>query len=268
MKTITLLTCLELDDFIIDDELLVHELESRGYKVKLKAWEDFEDEGEDLFIIRTTWNYTDHLHRFLGTLENIQDRLLNPIETVRWNSNKKYLKELESHGVKTMPLEIINSKSELEAKLNLLGGDDFIVKPLVSAGAKGLVRFNRENLPEIFEEMILQKFYPEILKGEISLFYFNHQFSYAIKKTPKKGEIRVQEEFGGLITCYDPSESEFEIATSAIKHIPGDWLYARVDIVPGVGLIELECVEPSLYLSSFKQSSKLFSDALEQKSLL
>ena len=98
--------------------------------------------------------------------------------------------------------------------------------------------------------------------------HFNHQFSYAIKKTPKKGEIRVQEEFGGLITCYDPSESEFEIATSAIKHIPGDWLYARVDIVPGVGLIELECVEPSLYLSSFKQSSKLFSDALEQKSLL
>ena len=50
----------------------------------------------------------------------------------------------------------------------------------------------------------------------------------------------------------------------AVRSIPFDHLYARVDIIPEVGLIELECIEPSFYFEKYKLSAKLFADAIEK----
>lgn len=262
MKRITLLSCLELEGYVHDDHLLVAELEKQGHAVATKPWENFKDEGEDLFIIRTTWNYTDHINEFLECLEPIKDRLLNPLPLIKWNSNKNYLVELQENGVDVMPLHLAKDKETLNQALEKLGGNDFIAKHLISASAKGLIKFDKSNLPDLEQEMIIQKFYPQITEGEISLIFFNGEYAYAVKKTPKPGDIRVQEEYGGIITPHTPSKEESKLAHKAVAQIPKPWLYARVDIVPGIGLIELECIEPSLYFSKSECGAKLFTEAI------
>jgi glutathione synthase/RimK-type ligase-like ATP-grasp enzyme len=264
MKKITLLTSLENDGYIHDDKLLVSELEASGYIVQSKAWETLQDEGEDLFIIRTTWNYTEHFEEFVKCLESIKDRLWNPLLLVKWNADKKYLYEFYKKGLGVIPLCIADNKLSLEKSLDELGGDEFIAKPLIGAGASGLIRFTRSNPPSLNKETIIQKFFPQITQGEVSLIYFDGVFSYAVKKTPKSGEIRVQEEFGGIVSTYTPTDEEHKLAAKLIENIPGKWLYARVDIIPGIGAIELECIEPSLFFSRCDHGAKPFVEAISK----
>jgi glutathione synthase/RimK-type ligase-like ATP-grasp enzyme len=265
MKKITLLTSLDLGGNSHDDHLLVTELEKRGYHVQSKAWETFQDDGEDLFVIRTTWNYTDHLEKFVKFLEGIEDRLWNPLPLIKWNANKKYLYDLYNKGLGVIPLFLADDEASLVSCLDKIDGDDFIAKPLVSASAKGLVRFSRSELPKIKNEMIIQKFYPEILEGEASLMFFNGEFGYGVRKIPKSGEFRVQDEYGGSAVPYTPTNDELELSKAVLKEVPCDWLYARVDIIPGVGLIELECIEPCLFFSHSDNGAKTFADAISKR---
>ncbi len=263
MKRITLLTSRIVKIHAKEDLLLLKELSQRGYQVNLVPWEDFRADSEDLVMIRTTWNYTDHYDKFLQTLEGIEDCLWNPLSLVKWNSNKKYLIDLYRNDLPVIPLAIIKDSFSLNANMESLGGDEFIIKPLIGASANGLIRFNSNHLPIVKEEVILQKFYPEIHKGEVSLIYYNHEFSHAVIKKPTSGDIRVQSEYGGTTTNYIPSADDLEIATAILKHIPHKWLYARVDIIPGLGLMELECIEPELFLFHEPKSSHLLADAME-----
>ena len=107
-----------------------------------------------------------------------------------------------------------------------------------------------------------QKFYPEIHRGEVSLVYFCGKFSHAILKSPKDGEIRVQEEYGGKIEPHNPTDYEFKIAKETLKNISHDWLYARVDILPELGLMELECIEPALYFGTSKIGAKRMAHSI------
>ncbi|MCB0361937.1 MAG: hypothetical protein KDD35_04420 [Bdellovibrionales bacterium] len=264
MKKIVLLTTENLKGHVRDNDLLARELSQRGYSVKEKAWEGLDDEGEDLFLIRTTWNYTERCDEFLRCLEKIEGRLWNPFSLVEWNCNKKYLIELLQKGLRVLPLRVIDDSEALEEAMDDLGGNEFIVKPLVGAGAKGLKYFDRSSLPRFDEEVIVQRFYSSISQGEVSLIYYAHQFAYAVRKTPRLGEIRVQTEYGGNITPYIPSPEEICWAEEILKCLPTDWLYARVDILPGQGLIELECIEPDLYFSSNARGVNFMVDAVSK----
>ncbi|MFT6633337.1 MAG: glutathione synthase/RimK-type ligase-like ATP-grasp enzyme [Bacteriovoracaceae bacterium] len=261
-KRITLLTSKELEGYTHDDHLLINELINRGFLVQSKPWETFEDEGEDLFIIRTTWNYTEHFDEFIQCLEKIKDRLWNPLPLVKWNSNKMYLVEFFKKGLGVMPLYLARDEESLKNCLDELGGEEFVAKPPVSASAKGLIRFNRSNPPLIYKEMLIQRFYPEILEGEISLIHFNRKFAYAVKKIPKNGDFRVQEEHGGTVIPYTPTKEELILAMEVLKEVPGECLYARVDIVPNIGVIELECIEPSLFFGRCENGAKFFVDEI------
>ncbi len=265
MKKISLLTAKDSEDFVHDDHLLEEALETEGIEYQVRPWEELEDQGEDLFLVRTTWNYTDHLETFLNKLASVQDRLWNPLPLIKWNSNKKYLLELADKGVEVMPLRLAHDKNSLQEAMQELGGEEFVVKPLIGAGAKGLVRFSKTSPPEIQREMIVQKFSPQIKEGELSLIFFDGDFSHAIRKTPVEGEIRVQEEFGGAVSAHDPSSEEMRMAKKAAQCIPGPWLYARVDIVPGAGIIELECVEPSLFFGSHPDACRNLLEGLKKK---
>lgn len=266
MKKIIFLTMKDMGYHIPDDDLLKEELEKLGHQISYRSWEnlDRENNNEDIFIIRTTWNYTDHLDSYLEKLSLLGDKLWNPLPLVKWNCHKKYLLGLEKRGVKIIPFKIVNNQAELKPALDILGGDEFVIKPPIGASAIGLIRFKKDQLPDFTGEMMVQKFLPEITKGENSLIFCNGEFKYALKKTPKAGDIRVQEEYGGIITPYEPSEPELENATLAIQNIPTPWLYARVDMIPGYGIIELECIEPALYFARYPNSAKMMAKSIEK----
>lgn len=265
LKDIVFLTMRDMSQHVQHDHILELELKNRGLRVSQIPWEDLSDGGQDLFLVRTTWNYTKYLTNFLERLVQVEDRLWNPLELIRWNANKKYLKELAAKGLPIIPLRTASDQAGLLRAVDELGGPEFVVKPFIGAGSDGLIRFDRGNLPDLTEEVIVQKFCPEIQKGEVSMIYFSGSFAYAVKKVPVAGDIRVQEEYGGLISAYVPTSEDFKVADEVVKHIPGEWLYARVDLVPGVGLMEIECIEPSLYFGFSNGSASLMADTIIRK---
>lgn len=262
MTRIALLTATYLDGYIGSDQLLADKLNAMGYPTTFKPWDDFQDEGEELLVLRSTWDYTRRLDEFLSFCEGVKDRLVNPAAVVAWNSNKKYLLELESRGLKTLPMRIASSADEVRAAMAELGGDEFVAKPPVGASGKGMLRFRADDVPAITEPMVIQKLHEEIYAGEVSLMYFGGAYAFSVIKIPKAGEMRVQSTYGGRVESYQPAAELRELADQAVSLIPEPTAYTRVDVVPGVGVIELECIEPALFLDEHEDAATLFAKAL------
>ncbi|MBT8131764.1 MAG: hypothetical protein KJO35_05800, partial [Gammaproteobacteria bacterium] len=118
---------------------------------------------------------------------------------------------------------------------------------------------------------LVQPFLPAIeLEGEYSLFFFSGVFSHAILKIPKQGDFRSQEEHGSTIQpCRDPEKRLLKAANDALAVVSHDLLYARVDLVRknnnrDFQLMELELIEPALYLRTDPEAPKRFAHAIDQ----
>ena len=101
---------------------------------------------------------------------------------------------------------------------------------------------------------MIQAFLPSVIEeGEYSFLYFGGQFSHGLIKRPKKGDYRIQSLYGGTEDTYVPSGTERASARSVLNVLDFTPLYARVDLLRGLDgklkLIELEMIEPYLYLS-------------------
>src|SRR5437588_13130102 len=103
--------------------------------------------------------------------------------------------------------------------------------------------------------MIIQPLIEEIARtGEFSLMLFDGDYSHAVVKRPKAGDFRVQEYHGGVtLPCPSLPAGAVRLAQDALAAAPARAAYARVDIVPddqgGLRILELELIEPSLFLN-------------------
>lgn len=255
MKSIVLLTAEYRLGQSDGNELLASALKDLGFHVKVAAWDAFRDEGDDAYVLRSTWNYTEHLDAFLAFCRSIAPRLINPLPMVEWNCHKGYLLDLADKGLPVLPMHIVKDSQGVQAAIDDLGGHDFVAKPAVSASAQGLVTFTRDQLPEITGDTIIQRKHAEVANGEASLMYFGGEYSHAALKTPQAGEIRCQSGFGGTAKPWQPPAEIRQLAEQALSLAPGDPVYARVDIIPGVGVIELELIEPGLFFDFDSQAA-------------
>lgn len=104
-----------------------------------------------------------------------------------------------------------------------------------------------------------------VTEGEFSLFFFGSEYSHAILKTPKTGDFRVQEEYGGQLQRIEPEPLLLALSRQALAAIPAATLYARIDWVragEGFALMELELIEPSLYFNLDSQAAERFARVL------
>jgi glutathione synthase/RimK-type ligase-like ATP-grasp enzyme len=135
---------------------------------------------------------------------------------------------------------------------DLLGTDELVVKPQVSAGSYRTERVLRgDPLPTITDAMI-QPFLPSIqTEGEYSLFHVDGAFTHAIVKRPTGGDFRIQPQFGGRNEPWQPDREALTVAEAALTAAAEPPLYARIDLVRRpdgrLALIELEAIEPDLY---------------------
>ena len=236
-----------------DDQPLVAELARRGVATSIGAWSDasINWSGFDLVVIRSCWDY--HLRRdqFLRWADSIP-RLFNPPPIVRWNSHKSYLLDLARKGVTIPRTELLS-----------LPSDVVIVKPAVSASARETHRL------EAHGEVIVQEYVAEIESaGEWSVVFFDRTFSHAVRKLPKRGDFRVQQELGGSADLATPPRVVVDSCEQILRLIDGDVMYARVDVVErtaGVTLMELELIEPMLFLEAEPRAAVMFADAIERR---
>ncbi len=276
MTRFAFLTLEERGSFVMDDALAIEELAGRGCQVdevpwtRAAAWDRYA-----CVVVRTTWDYQRDCPGFLRTLERIAaaTALWNPVDVIRWNIEKTYLRELAARGVAVVPTTFGHGPpgEALRARRGR-----HVIKPVVSANADhtfviddGGDQAARADLAATFaaRAWMLQPFVSSVAsEGEHSLFYFAGRYSHAVVKRPKPGDFRVQEEHGGQITAEEPAGDLRAAADGVLAALERPLLQARIDLVRlddgSPALMELELIEPSLYFRMDPGAAARFADAL------
>ncbi|MEL7024370.1 MAG: hypothetical protein AAGL69_11540 [Pseudomonadota bacterium] len=278
-KRVVFLSQDSMENHVCDDDLALDAFAARGLNVETISWRSDAVWSEfDAVIVRSPWDYMKAPQQFLDTLDRIADstRLANSVQVMRWNLDKRYLGELRDQGVAVVPTEY--GESLTEQRLDELLGEypeGAVIKPVISAGSMNTFALQppisaatRAKVLNAHANSVYmwQPFVRSVVEeGEYSLFYFSGQFSHCIVKRPKSGDFRVQEEFGGQIVATEATADQLQVAESVLAAIPESLLYARVDLVRGPAdewwLIELEIIEPSLYLRCDAMAPERFADA-------
>jgi glutathione synthase/RimK-type ligase-like ATP-grasp enzyme len=278
---IAIATCAGYDDHKAGDELLREAMEAHGAEVHSAVWdEEGTDWSEfDLCLVRSTWDYHEKHREFLDWARRVEavTALQNPADLIAWNSDKTYLRELGEAGVRTVPTVWVERGSEVDLAgvLAAKGWAEVVVKPVVDLGARNLRRARAAESAAALKQVqhrgdaMVQPFLPSIEEqGELSLIYIDEKLTHAVRKQPAQGDFRVQSIWGGTVTRADPEPDEVELAERALAHLDEPPLYARVDLVAGLNgdpcLIELELIEPNLYLESFPPAAESLADAVIQ----
>ncbi|AWI80354.1 hypothetical protein CEW87_13895 [Parazoarcus communis] len=268
-----------------EDGLVAQALAARGLTVGRVSWSDpafcWRDTRAALF--RSTWDYFHRFAEFSPWLDAAatQTRLLNPAELVRWNLDKRYLRDLSRAGVSVVPTRYadVGEQHTLAAIMDAEGWDEVVFKPVVSGAARLTYRVGRDTLEAheaVFarclaaEAMMVQRFEPAVLgEGELSLIVIEGRTTHAIRKTAAAGDFRVQDDHGGTVHAHQPRAEERAFAEAAIAACPSLPLYARVDFVRagdgGFRLMELELVEPELFFRFHPPAADALADALAQR---
>ena len=265
-----------------DDRLAQSELRKLGYQCEPVVWDAQIDWTRfDCIIIRSCWDYHKRLGEFLSWIDRLQTLrvpLLNSQMTVYWNSNKKYLRELEIKGQKIAPT-LWSSPQRLAHDLVVArqeGWNDVIIKPVVSASAyfTRRITFNENDdwdavvadMQNLNCEIMVQAYQHRIeTLGEWSLMFFQNRFSHAVLKKPRQGDFRVQEEHGGKTVGLEAPPKLVLQATRVLETVEQPCLYARVDGIfenNQFVLMELELIEPFLFLGSHPDAPRRFARAI------
>jgi glutathione synthase/RimK-type ligase-like ATP-grasp enzyme len=265
-----------------DDVHLAQALRQLGIEPIACTWNDPAVDWArfDAVLIRTTWDYFKHYAAFLQWLDRLPVPTINPTPLLRWNSDKRYLLELERRGIDTIPSRIA-AAADLRALLATMPGRDVVVKPTVSGGAWHTVRgvvgdagfdLALAQLPTDLDYLV-QPFVPAIVEeGEWSLVFFDNRYSHAVLKRPAQGDYRVQGDFGGSADPCEPPAAILAAAQRALAAVADlghpDHAYVRVDGVQVDGrfaLMELEMIEPGLHLGRRPDAAAQFARNLRAR---
>ena len=262
-----------------EDRLLSTALKKQGLKVTRTYWDnpDFNWAETRCVMFRTPWDYFNRYDEFAPWLETAGKvtKFINPIEVINWNIDKHYMLELESAGINIPPTVFIEpgDKRSLEEITQALDWNEFILKPAISGGAWHTYRMNRNNIAEhetIYKElikdrsMLVQEYQKSILSdGEVSYMVIGGKFTHAVLKKGKSDDFRVQENFGGTVHDYLPTEEEIEFAQMVVEKAKPGIIYARVDVMRDnsgkLSLGELEVFEPALWLRKHPSAAELLA---------
>lgn len=251
-------------------------LTAAGLIVEQRVWTDPGDlAGHDLVLPLFAWGYQRNVAAWYGLLDRLGDEglpVVNPVPVLRWNSDKAYLADLAAKGVAVVPTVDVAAldAAALADACARLGTEEVVIKPAISGGADGTHRIAPvAAIPAdaLGQRRLVQPLMPGILtEGEVSLFFFGGRFSHAIVKRPAAGDFRVQEQFGGRETAWEAKDAARTLAAMALAAAPLPPAYARVDMVGDAAgrlhLMELELIEPSLFLHHAPDKGAAFAQAV------
>ncbi len=287
MPRVALVTCQDLPDLDPDDRLLRAALVARGVEVSVPSWDGprsaFSREVTDLVVIRNTWDYTTRRDEFLAFVDDVSamNRLENPAQVIRDNTNKRYLQRLQDAGVATVPTVFVDVGtppvfSAVRAQLPDAAG--YVIKPTIGAGSRDTIKVQADDdgvaeadaflaRVAVTEALMVQPFLPSIAQGELSLIYVEGALSHAINKIPAAGDFRSQPEFGSRVVAVDADDAVVDLAGRALAVVGAQGLlFARIDVVFGLDgapcVIEAELTEPSLYLGWNDDAAGRVADAI------
>ena len=272
LARVALATCAEIPRG--DDEAgpLTEALAAHGVEAEPAVWDDPSVDWDrfDLVVIRSTWDYTGKREQFLTWAEGLP-RVLNRPDVLRWNTDKRYLEVL---GDDAVPTEFLEPGAEF-----LEPEHSYVVKPAIGAGSIGAARYEPGELgaaAQVAElhaaghTVMVQPYVQEVdSHGETSLIYLNGEFSHAVHKDPilvagggpAAGGLYVEEHMSPA----EAADQELALGERAFAALPfarEELLYARIDVVPGPKVLEVELTEPSLFIGYAEGAPERFAGAI------
>lgn len=264
-----------------DDSLLKDELVKREHSVDACIWDhqSIDWSHYDVTIMRSAWDYHLKLEQFYAWMEKVDrvSKLLNPLKTMKWSSHKTYLRELQEAKLPVIDTEWISKGGSVEGVFDKLHWDKVIVKPAVGLATFGVKKFaldvegrkqaeaHAKELAKT-EDVMIQPFLSAVDDyGERALMFLGGEYSHTIRKS--SFQILAPAGHAGESSVPD-DEEEISVARKVIAFLPEKPLYARVDLIRDADnkpkLLELELVEPSLFISCYPSAALKFADALEK----
>lgn len=280
MFDIALVTYKDLPDLDADDALLIPALAERGLNARPVVWDDPSIDWSqfNVAVIRSTWDYHHQRATFLDWAERVAGccALWNPLELLSWNTHKFYLRDLEERGILVVPTIWLEqgTRADLAMLMKQRDWQKVVIKPAVSASAYGTILVTREDIERgqahlnrflVDHDMLLQPFLSTVTTSrERSLIFIDGQPTHAIERMPA-----LDLELVGRDRLLAPPEEEWQFARQILRVLPVTPLYARVDLIHdeagGLRLMELELVEPGLWLSLAPATVQAFADAIASK---
>lgn len=249
------MTCAELPEGE-DAALLDPALRAEGIEPVWAVWDDpaVDWAAFDLVVVRSAWDYAERWEEFLGWAEGVP-RIENPVPVLRFGIDKKrYLTILHGRGVPIVPTQFAQTGSEVSFEPP---PHAFVVKPSISAGGRRSARFEAfdaaacDLVTEIVGDGDTAMVQPLIEDAaESSLVFLDGRYSHALSRSADlpHGRPEAVLYLAERLGAYEAPAEERRIAEAALAVAPSPTLYARVDLLGGQ-VLELEVVEPSLYLS-------------------
>lgn len=281
---VAIVTCAEIPLLEADDALVLPALAALGVDAEPAVWDDpaVDWAAYDLVALRSTWDYAQRRDEFLAWARRVP-RLVNPVETVAWNTDKRYLAELAAKGLPVTPTTFLAPGDDWAPPAD---EGEYVIKPAVSAGSRDTGRYGPADaaqavahvrrLQQAGRVVMVQPYLPAVdAYGETALLFFADPgtgrlaYSHAIRKGPM---LAGPDE--GLETLYKPEEITPRVPTTAeravgeavVATLPAGLAYARVDLIPDDRgnplLVELELTEPSVFLLHDQQAPTRFAAAL------
>jgi hypothetical protein len=269
---VALVTCREFPNLDEDDRLVLPELATRGITAVPVSWDDdaVDWDGFDLAVVRSTWDYVDRPGEFLAWAQSVP-RLANPASVLRWNTDKRYLRDLAGAGVPVVPTTWLEPGDAVQLPATgsgvepggpqegghqapmITGVETIVAKPSIGAGSRDAGRFDLtsptdrelatkhiQRLLDHGETAMVQPYLEAVdTVGETALLFTGGEFSHAVRKaallrgpdTDVEGLFREEE-----ITARLPAIAERAVAKAALAAVaaiaPAELLYARVDLLP------------------------------------
>jgi glutathione synthase/RimK-type ligase-like ATP-grasp enzyme len=286
VKRCAYLTMQDPGEFVTDYDVSFDAMAVLGWQVETVPWRDtsIDWDGFDAVYICTPWDYPEHPNQFMQVLESIDASsavLLNPLSLVKWSLSKTYLRDLEERGAAIVPgiwFDDIDASQVADWFVDLCT-DKIVIKPDVGGNAQDAYVL-LDPIPDELTSHLLRTFAKRPFfvqpfmenvqnEGEYSLFFFNGEYSHAILKIPAAGDFRTQEEHGGDIQSIVASQEQIEAAEKVLALVEPQPVYVRADFVRDSNdnylLMELELIEPSLYLRTDAGAAGRFARAFDER---
>lgn len=271
-----IVTCRVLPEPDPDQELLLDAFRARGVAAELLPWDDRDARPEefDICVLRSCWNYMMYPADFEAWLARADaaTRLWNPLPVARWNLRKTYLRQLGKQGIPVVPTDWIEAGSgeTVTTIVDRHGWDDFVVKPIISAGSYRTRRFDRGELADAeafvaetdpHAGWMVQPYLTAVEDhGERAIVTIDDEVTHAVRKS-----ARFHDDEESVSEALVPDRHEFALARRCLDAVGEPLLYARVDVIPDdegrLRLAELELLEPSLFLLQHPPALERLVDA-------
>lgn len=281
--TVALATCAEHADLDEEGRLLLDALRAHGIAAESVVWDAEPVERWERFdrvVVRSTWDYTFALERFLAWARAVGPRLLNSPETIAWSADKRYLLELAAAGVPVIATELLHPGAPFTPP----SGGRFVVKPAVSAGSRDAAVFDDARhaaarahvaaLQADGRDVLVQPYLDAVdgEEAETALVFLDGELSHAMRKGPLLALDRPPVRSGWAPETMSRCTPAADVvalgrrAHALILERFGRPLYARVDILRDAAgapaVLELELIEPSLFLDHVAGTAQALAGAI------